>query len=306
MTQTGHSLGGFLAEFGAAYVANPEHLPESVLGECHHYKLHVPRPSCAAAITFDSLGSSTLLARYGIPSNGNRTINYLLKPNVANTANVHDGERRQLFRTPTELEASVAHTATFSVSATEIINIRTIFETVESHLLTNLLGYFNPSTSEPILYRRVYDWPIARNTFTYSAQPSLSVPSASPGEGILEGLFKIALVVVAPLYAHQRTAGVVQMQHRHEGLISYQPEDAVDLTAPESSSSSSTTDVLGRTTGTHISSISSSSSTVGPTIVPSPAISRQLAQQGIFTEAAQSTDETITRRTVYRPRGSST
>ncbi len=210
---------------------------------------------------------------------------------------MQDGERRQLFKTLNQLQISTEHQTTFSISQIEITNVQAIFRTVQSHLLNNIMGYFNQNTGEPILYRQVYDWPIAENTFAYSQNPIVPVPSFRQEESWGSGLTKMAFFV-GGLYLHQHTAGVVRMEHQHRGRIVYlaeegRPDYATGSTMHNGSSSDVAQPSMSFLESNITNSASSSSSTV----------SQQLSQQGLFMEPLPSADETVSNRTTFRPRG---
>lgn len=222
--QTGHSLGGFLAEFGAAYVAEPSkrfpvlHPEETALDqkawEEKYTRLHNSRSIDANAVTFDSLGAGNILKRpdIGIRLGRAKTVNYLPGPSIVNTANPHDGERRLLCKADdSACVDGIDHTCHVFLDSTARINFKEVQRSLEIHRLKDMMGGFDPETGEPYSYKTIKDWPTAINIFEQSAN--------MPTNTSLENLDDVFHATVAR-FVHSVTE-VISFSHKRSGSVTY-------------------------------------------------------------------------------------
>lgn len=219
--QTGHSLGGFLAEFGAAYVANPRPIGADVHSNQSSRCLHVSRVADANAITFDSLGSVNILNRLSIPIGIARTTNYLPYPNMFNTANPHDGERRLLFTNGNNQITPIEGQLNVVISHPQIVNFEEALRTVDSHSLLSIIEKINPSTGIPYRDEAIREWPSAVNNFVTQQYPY--IPAADQNDQNLPWnmvLLKLG-IFAAFAYGHSLTGGVIRVEHIRTGRLDY-------------------------------------------------------------------------------------
>lgn len=225
MFQTGHSLGGFLAEFGAAYLANPSRSfpiiqeQEKDRRYSAFVRLRNSRIDDANAITFDSLGAGNVLKRtdINIPMGSAKTINYLPSPSIVNTANPHDGERR-LLCSVTSQPISVSgsdHSSYVFLDQNILTNFEEVKKSIESHRLKDMMSAFNSNTGEPHVYKIITEWPKAINVF----EESETMPERKRSRTV-DDPFQDLLHVLGAGVVHAAT-NVVSFTHKREGKISY-------------------------------------------------------------------------------------
>lgn len=173
--QTGHSLGGFLAEVGAAYIADQQKSYSQV----------------ANAITFDSLGSIHVLNKLNIQMGKANTEHYFLEPNITNTTNAHDGACYLLLRPQeNELNYNADHPKTY--------NIEEILSTANTHSLVEMMRRFDLNCHAPYNRKLILEWPRAVNTFgtevrsqassKHMRTPSFEYFMASMAQHLTEGV----------------------------------------------------------------------------------------------------------------------
>lgn len=233
--QTGHSLGGFFAECGAAYLENPsKNYPEPYEDKEVDDKLRLKsrRPHQANAITFDSLGSKNILQKIGINAQGSGIINYLPEPNIANTANLHLGKRILLLTSGNIDVLSVDQNKTQTWSGTKPLEVDKIFlQTIVSHPLANIITAFDSKNGQPINGKEIAQWPTATNNFVMSEFQHHAVPET---ESVLGAL----LIILAGGYVHYKSTGIAQWTHTRTGKIALAPAPTVMSAASTSSASS--------------------------------------------------------------------
>lgn len=178
--QTGHSLGGFLAECASAYLALPKSFDAGLTAfgkiSCED-RLHSPRYSDTQAITFDSIGAVNVLTKLGITSVVDSLVNqhYFLVPNIANTANLHyNGLRYALL----ELEKSNlhyvpddSHDVDLPINCLE--SLEEILLTEVTHRLANFAKCFDPLTGNACNKWLILNWPQASNFFQQGKRPNI-------------------------------------------------------------------------------------------------------------------------------------
>lgn len=231
MWQTGHSLGGFLAELGAAYLAYPKRIPgDEWLDEIndqykesshrdglpyhgHYFRLSNPRYQHANAIAFDGLGSINILAKLGITNGKANSHHYFLEPNIANTANPHDGTRYILlpsginyfkYNNPEEHNTSVANHAHHNIDELSL--------TASSHSLDKMMSRLNLNTGEADNKQVILNWPVGVNEFATGERPE------RPSGTTITDLFRY----VATTTAHTITDGVASFAHERYGDLDYE------------------------------------------------------------------------------------
>lgn len=205
--QTGHSLGGFLAEVGAAFVFDPKPL----FGVSWSLQ-EQDRQLLGGAKTFESLGSIAILQKLNIQTGLAQSEHYFLEPNIANTANLQDGTGYILLKNDGSgfnYSASAEHNIV--VTDQEKHNISGVFSSMDTHSLDEILQRFDLNTHDAYLKRPILAWPIAINTFCKGEAPAKASGQEAYEDTLLN--FFGALVYKATNgishFSHLRTGDVV-------------------------------------------------------------------------------------------------
>lgn len=220
ISQTGHSLGGFLAEYGSAYISNPKSFLNKNEKICPDIDdnfdyLTKSRPHHGLAITFDSIGSVNVLNKLKIPLTQTNSEHYFLEPNIANTANGHhNGARYILLARESNCFDYNAHNHNTALSATVTHNIDELSLTSTSHSLDEMMNYFNLDAGNAHNRQVILSWPTATNTFTIGPKPERSANVSFFSHDTTR--FLVASAV------HQITDGVISFTHKRTGDLDFE------------------------------------------------------------------------------------
>ena len=173
---TGHSLGGWLAVYAAAY---------------HKQFFEKNISNVTRVVTFDCPGTLPMLERINLPSyNKLKVINYLSEPNPVNTCHPHFGAIFRVYP-PIIILNDRGQTGTYSW----------LHKTVDAHSMQNILLCFDPRDGMPRKIRRIINWPSDGSKMVGNILDGFAMYISDRGSATFVQLFLLSLYHnIAPLF----------------------------------------------------------------------------------------------------------